>query len=178
MVFVDGENLVIRYQDMLNNGRKPLPKTSHERDIFVWNSRIFNEYDKDIIRTTYYTSATGDDRFINEISNRIRQLTFGSGYPKPSVYPLYPCVYKKVRKEQKAKGVDIQMTVDILTNIYNDNLDIIYLFSGDGDYIPLINEAIRAGKLIYIAAFSSGLNERMRLLADIFINLDGYFFED
>ena len=35
---------------------------------------------------------------------------------------LYPKVYKK-GKGKKAKGVDIQMTVDILTNAYQEKMD-------------------------------------------------------
>lgn len=43
------------------------------------------------------------------------------------------------------------MTVDILSNVYQDNLDTVFLVAGDGDYLPLIKEIRRFGKQIYLA---------------------------
>ena len=45
------------------------------------------------------------------------------------------------------------MTVDILSQIYLDNIDTVYLIAGDGDYLPIISEVIRMGKQVYLAAF-------------------------
>ena len=36
MVFVDGENLVMRYQDMLAKGCVPKPGVLHEEDVIAW----------------------------------------------------------------------------------------------------------------------------------------------
>lgn len=68
------------------------------------------------------------------------------------------------------------MTVEILTNTFQDNLDSIYLLSGDGDYKPVIEECIRRGKQVFIGAVSSGLNEGLKLIADQFLPLDDYYF--
>ncbi|MEK0338540.1 MAG: NYN domain-containing protein, partial [Nitrosopumilus sp.] len=76
----------------------------------------------------------------------------------------------------KSKGVDIQMTVDILSNVYKNNIDTVYLVSGDGDYKPVIDEVIRNGKHIYLAAFSDGLNPNLRHSVDKFIDLDKIYF--
>jgi len=62
-------------------------------------------------------------------------------------------LFSKKKKEAKSKGVDIQMTVDILSQIYLDNIDTVYLIAGDGDYLPIISEVIRMGKQVYLAAF-------------------------
>ena len=70
------------------------------------------------------------------------------------------------------------MTVDILTHTYQNNLDVVYLQSGDGDYIPLIKEIIRMGKQVYVAAFSSGLNPDLKTIADEFRDLDVVYFEN
>ena len=69
------------------------------------------------------------------------------------------------------------MTVDILTHTFQNNIDIVYLLSGDGDYIPLINEVMRAGKQVYVAAFSSGLSPKLKTVADKFTLLDDLYFE-
>ena len=88
---------------------------------------------------------------------------------------LYPKVFRK-QKNRSGKGVDIQMSVDILSNTYQNNLDTVYLMSGDGDYEPLIRECQRMGKQVYVAAFSSGLNPSLSLIADRFFDLDRNFF--
>jgi uncharacterized protein (TIGR00288 family) len=88
---------------------------------------------------------------------------------------LYPKVFRKY-KNKKAKGVDIQMTVDILTHVYQNNLEVVYLVSGNGDYLPVIEEVIRKGKQVYLAAFSSGLNKTLVHYVDKFINLDDVYF--
>jgi uncharacterized LabA/DUF88 family protein len=67
--------------------------------------------------------------------------------------------------------------VDILTNSFNNNLDTVFIVSGDGDYAPVLEEVIRHGKKIYVAALSSGLNPKLRDIADKFYDLDAKFFE-
>jgi uncharacterized LabA/DUF88 family protein len=98
MIFVDGENLVCRYQAM--------------------------------VRATYYTYAVGDDERIEGIKKMIKDLTFA--VHRNSVLPnnLTPKVFKKSNRSAKAKGVDIEMTVDILSNVYRDNLDCYYRETG------------------------------------------------
>lgn len=80
-------------------------------------------------------------------------------------------------KNRSGKGVDIQTTVDVLTNVYQNNLDAVYLVSGDGGYAPLIHEAQRMGKHVVVAALSSGLSPKLKLIADSFVSLDNCYFE-
>ena len=44
--------------------------------------------------------------------------------------------------------------------------------TGDGDYIPLIQEIMRQGKQVIVGALSNGLNPKLRVVADNFIDLD------
>ena len=69
------------------------------------------------------------------------------------------------------------MTVDILSHAYQNNLDVACLFSGDGDYKPVLQEASRYGKQVYVGAFSDGLSPDLKIVADEFINLDTVFFD-
>ncbi len=48
---------------------------------------------------------------------------------------------------------------------------------GDGDYLPAIEEAIRQGIRVFTGAFSDGLDERLRIHGDEFIDLDIIYFE-
>jgi len=183
MVFVDGENLVFRYQAMLEEGREPRDDVNHEKDAYVWQSNTVRPGLNHVIRAWYYTYAVGDDSKIFEITEKIKSLRYSQfSDPRANIVTgkllrnLYPKVFRKIRGK-KAKGVDIQLTVDILSNVYMNNVDSIFLVSGDGDYKPVIEEAIRFGKNVYVAALSSGLNKDLKNAADSFIDLDGQYFK-
>ena len=181
MVFIDGENLVLRYQAMLTEGRIPNDDVRHERDTYVWASGTVVPPYHTIARATYYTYAQGCDEKVLKICDDIRNMFFMQYAPRdqPHVQAglrnLYPKVFKK-NQGTKAKGVDIQMTVDILTHTYQNNLDSVYLLSGDGDYKPVIEECARHGKVVYVGAFSSGLNKGLTLVADHFTCIDDMYF--
>ena len=178
MVFVDGENLVHRYQDMLS-GRTPQSGVIHEKDKLVWTPKAVDPgpHPINIIRASYYTYVVGDDDRVSEIESKIRGLAFSRYWNSRMPEFLTPRIFKKNNKSVKAKGVDIQLTVDILTHTYMNNLDVVYLISGDGDYSPVISEAMRNGKQVYLAALSKGLNPSLKNSVDKFINLDPIFFE-
>jgi uncharacterized LabA/DUF88 family protein len=178
MIFIDGENLVFRYQEMLKLGYVPHADVVHEPDVFVWREvQPFYPYMHFVLRATYYTYATGSEEFLFSITEKIKALRYRQ--PPRITLPntLYPQVFRKMRREVKGKGVDIQMTVDILTHVFNDNVDAVYLLSGDGDNKPVIKSVIRSGKQIFLAAFSSGLNASLANLADKFTLLDSHYFQ-
>jgi hypothetical protein len=43
MVFVDGENLTMRFQDMVKKGKMPRPEVTVIPDIFVWQPQTIVE---------------------------------------------------------------------------------------------------------------------------------------
>jgi uncharacterized protein (TIGR00288 family) len=187
MLFIDGENLVFRYQAMLKDGYYPYPydknRIIYKKDIYLWSSGINlpnpnDDYNNiDVVRAYYYTSVTGDKDKLNEIDEEIRNIRIG-GLAYKSLSPtLYPITFKRDRPNEKAKGVDIRMTIDILSHTYNNNLDIACFFSGDGDFEPVLQEVSKHGKLIYIYSFSSGFNSNLKKVCDQYTNLDENFFD-
>jgi len=66
---------------------------------------------------------------------------------------------------------DVGLAVDAIRMA--DDLDVIILVTGDGDFVPLI-EYLRwgFGKEIEVAAFYKSSSSRLREIADIFINLE------
>jgi uncharacterized LabA/DUF88 family protein len=178
MTFIDGENLVFNYQATLkSNIGSPNKKTSHLTDVYAWHPNTINAHGHEVIRATYYTFAVGADEYINDVSKQIKQLTFLKDYKSVLPANLRPSVFKKNKQDKKAKGVDIQLTVDILTNVFNNNLDTVLLVTGDGDFLPIINEIIRNGKQVYLASFKSGLNSDLINHVDSYIELDSIYFD-
>jgi uncharacterized LabA/DUF88 family protein len=178
MVFIDGENIVFGYQKLLDKDHSPKDSVKHLNDVYVWEENsIITPGLHDIIRANYYTYATGSEEKINNIKKEIRSLSYRKNSSSPLPNYLYPIVFKKAKKEAQSKGVDIQMTVDILSQIYLDNIDTVYLIAGDGDYLSIISEIIRMGKQIYLSAFSEGLSPKLEHKVDQFYLLDDVYFQ-
>ncbi len=63
MMFIDGENLAIRFAKIL--GELPVkPHVQFRRDVYVWTkyANMPNDHRCEIIRRFYYTAVQGDDR--------------------------------------------------------------------------------------------------------------------
>ena len=177
-VFVDGENLVFRYQAMIAKGWTPrTDEVIHIPDVLIWHPTLVACVGLDEVhRATLYTYAVGDDLKIKSHRDSIKNLWFQKHDNSTLLNRLTPMVFKKENKAAKAKGVDIQITVDILNHVYRDNVDAIWLLSGDGDYLPVVEEVLRCGKQCYISSLSDGLNEKLREIADRFVLLDDQLF--
>ncbi len=72
---------------------------------------------------------------------------------------------------------EIALTTDMLSHGYRtNNYDVAVLFAGDGDYVPLVEEVKRLGKVVYIMFFQgSGVNNELRLASDTFLYIDEFF---
>ena len=178
IAFVDGENLTFRYQALLEEGRKPKPATAHIPDVFVWQPNISRlVINTDVIRISYYTSMVGDDDAVMAIKKFITSNQYSMHGDFFGPCQLHPRVYKKPSKSTKSRLVDMNIAIDVTRHAYTDSVDVVYLFSGDGDFVNLVEDAGRSGKRICVAAFSSGLDQRLSVVADRFILLDDFYFE-
>jgi uncharacterized LabA/DUF88 family protein len=176
MIFIDGENLTFRYQAMLEKGWISKSDVIHIKDQLVWHGAFtMLTYPYHVLRATYYTYTVGDEDYLYELNKKIKALTFDQYRPGGNLN-LTPMVFKKKKQNAKAKGVDIQLTVDMLSHVHHNNLDAVYLLSGDGDYKPLIEEVLRSGKQVFLSAFSDGLNPSLENIVDGFYCLDAIAF--
>ena len=63
LILVDGENLLLRYEAMLEEGftAKPGAKVIHDRGRFLWRPELTLWQAHDIVRVSYFTTIVGDD---------------------------------------------------------------------------------------------------------------------
>jgi uncharacterized LabA/DUF88 family protein len=177
MVFVDGENLAIRAKAFAASRQIDLrPGPEYEPDVFVWMPETsplkwLSGTESAALRSLatrayYYTSATGDTDRIEAIRRALWDLRF------------QPEVFKRKDKDKKAKGVDIALSKDLLGHAHLDNYDVAVVVAGDGDYVPLVEEVKRLGKVVYGAFFKRhGLNKEFMVACDAFYPIDGIFEE-
>jgi uncharacterized LabA/DUF88 family protein len=182
VLFIDGENLTMRYQALLETGRLPHEEVIYIPDIFVWNRTFANGsgiqgITTDLLRINYYTSVVGDDDKLNEIRQMIAKECYRHHGDVYGTCQLNPRVYKRERRGLKTRLVDINMVIDVMRSSYTADVDVVYLFSGDGDFLHLIEDVVRRGRKVCVGAFSSGLHPALAYTADRFINLDPLFFK-
>lgn len=179
MLFVDGENLTVRFQPVaLEHGIRLEEGPYYTRDVLVWRpgldaTRRFivseqgpEELQLLGVRAHYYTSTTGGEDLVAEARRKLWDTGF------------QPTVFRKPRNRTTTKGVDIALTTDVLSNAYRDNFDAAILIAGDGDYVPLVEEVKRLGKVVHAAFFKEegrGLSPELRLASDRFWALDEFF---
>src|SRR5436309_2979919 len=82
MSFVDGENLVFRFQDMLDQGRKQNPSIQYRKDVYVWHQHMTGDYFKgQFVRANYYTHVAGPPEMVDTVRDELGKITTdGAGY--------------------------------------------------------------------------------------------------
>src|SRR5436853_7939234 len=105
MMFVDGENLVMRYQEMLKQGCIPRETVNYLSDAFVWEKRVVDvaigaEVFVDVTRVTYYTYAVGDEDHIFNLSNQIKGFPYQYALDRfgNRVGFVFPRIFKKPQR--------------------------------------------------------------------------------
>lgn len=174
MLFVDGENFTIAAKDAAETmGVTLTPGPYYDPDVFVWLPRHAATQHlgggtvviTHAVRSHYYTSLQGDEEKVH----RVKQALWDLGF-QPEVF--------KRRKNRKAKGVDIALTKDFLSHAFFNNYDVAAVVAGDGDYVPVVQEAKRLGKRIYVAFFDGKwLSPELKLSADRFYEMTPFFKE-
>ena len=182
LILVDGENLVARYEAMLSDGRAPRAgdEVIHEQGRFLWRPGLPMWQTQDVVRVTYFTTVIGDEPAIAALEDLISR----TGYefvPRDIATRqagfLCPRVFKKPKANYKNKSVDLNIAIDALRHAYSRSVDRIVILSGDGDFVPLIEEVMRQGVQVVSGGFSNGLSPNLSRVADEFIDLDPHFLD-
>ena len=171
MVFIDGEGVAIRGAELLKRWElHPCDGPFYWRDSLLW----FPDFNHNqflraaggattpatALRSTYYTSVQGSSEDRARVEERIFELGLqGAVFQKP--------------KGRESKGVDIQLARDLLVHAFERNFDACVLMAGDGDFVPLVEEVQRRGRVVIVAFFESqGLSPELRRAGDGFSSLD------
>jgi uncharacterized LabA/DUF88 family protein len=162
MLFVDGENLAVRYGNLLQSlGQQPPNHVQYEPRVYVWSRGLNNLcYWGGIARCHYYTSVQGDSDRVIEVVESLKNAGIEAPY-----------VFKK-SKTKGAKRVDISLTTDMLLHAARKNFEIGVLIAGDEDYVPLVEAVKSEGRRVLLWFVSDGLSPALKRSADHFGDLD------
>lgn len=168
MIFVDGENLAIRYKRTLENG-EPQSHVNFEPDIFVWSRYMNLDHRMQVwrvVRKYYYTSARQDDLYRQDIEEKLK----GLGIEAPRVF--------KKDKTRGSKRVDISLAVDMLTHAHRKNYDVAILVAGDEDYVPLVQAVMAEGRQVVLWFLKNGLSPVLKREVDFYFDISEFLFND
>jgi len=178
MLFVDGENLTKRGQELLKSQGVALHAgDAWLRDVYLWLPGIDADYAffayhghafsgqpyvgprvSTATRAYYYTSTISDEPGWTDSRLALRALGF-----EPRLFR---------RERGRSKAVDVALTTDVLTLAAEERYEVAVIFAGDGDYVPLVEAVKRMGRHVVVGFFeSNGLNPELRIAADGFVDL-------
>lgn len=174
MLFVDGENLTIQGQKLIDSSLL-IEGDFYSEDTYIWfpctddgrkstiaRRKIFEvplSLQESATRAHYYAMTDPGNK--DNLEEKLRSIGFE------------PNVFTKTQKQKKTKGLDIKMTVDILGYVSRGVCSTIVLMAGDGDYVPLVQEVKRYGCLVILLYFdeASGLNRTLKIAADDYMDI-------
>jgi len=165
MIFVDGENLAIRFASLLRSSTlERQPDTVYRQDVYVWSPKLSGRTVESggMIRAHYYTAVQGDHDTVDEVSAELK----AAGIEAPRVF--------KKAKGSRSKRVDITLATEMLLHATRRNYDIAVLVAGDEDYVPLVEAVQSEGRGVHLWSIPDGLSPRLVRAVDQYTDISAY----
>jgi len=167
MIFIDGSNL---YHSLKHTFRRT------DLDIGRFCHQLLGK--RKLIRIYYYNAKVG----LKEEPERYRsQQTFFAGVSAIPyselrlgrlVYSHWPSV------PPMEKGIDVQLTTDMLTHGFKNNYDVAILVAGDNDFVGAMQAVKDYGKHVEVALFGrETTSQQLRNVADKVITINSRFLK-
>jgi uncharacterized LabA/DUF88 family protein len=165
MVFVDGENLAIRYSSLLGDAT-PAPNVFCQPGVFVWSEKLMDLTGVYFVRRKYYyTSLVGDSSAIVDATDKLKELGIEA-----------PRVFKKT-KGKGSKRVDISLATDMLVHASRRNINVAVLIAGDEDYVPLVEAVQFEGCRVLVWFIPDGISPALKRAADAYADISSLLFD-
>jgi uncharacterized LabA/DUF88 family protein len=165
MIFIDGSNL---YHSLKGYFKRT------DIDIGKFCRKLVDK--RHLIRIYYYNARVG--RVEEPERYKSQQTFFNSVGSIPySELRLGRLVYNNwPNTPPYEKGIDVQLTTDLLTHSFKNNYDIAILVAGDSDFVGALQAVKDNGKNVEVALFGKERTSRsLREVADRVITMDGRF---
>jgi len=163
MIFIDGSNL---YHSLKAHFRRT------DVDMGRFCSKLLDR--RRLIRIYYYNAIVGrkeePERYQHQQAffASVRAIPYCELRLGRLVYINWP------NTPPFEKGVDIQLTTDLLTHSFKNNYDVTILVAGDSDYVGALQAVKDNGKNVEVALFGKERTSRpLREVADRVITIDG-----
>jgi len=149
---------------------------------FFWDTRYphlapLPFRDRYIDGAVYFTAFSGDEDGYHNVCVSIRK----HGFDPRVIKERGDLSHRRKSRQssgivEKAKGVDIDLSVRVLEDAYHNIYDSCYLFTSDIDFLPVIRVLQRIGKKVIVFGYMDGLGTRSELeyVPDAFVDLSDH----
>ncbi len=125
--------------------------------------------DMDLYRIYYYNSLP----YIDDHSSEAEHAGHAAAQKFLDAVSLSPrCTVRlgRLRRQDNGsfvqRGIDVQMTVDILNCAHNPDIGAMILLTGNGDILPAVESAQTHGKLVMLAFHDKSASSELRMVVD------------
>ena len=134
IVFIDGNNWYHNSKKMISNHK--------DIDFSKIIELVANKFDLEIKEIRYYNSIPDIEDGKEVYYNHIKFLSD----LKKKVFLIFTRKLQKIDEEKREKGIDVKISVDMMNKcLIEDKCNCCLLFSGDADFIPVM-EIIKKAK--------------------------------
>ena len=165
MIFIDGSNMYHSLKNIFGRTDLDIGKFCHKLlgrrkliRIYYYNARVGMKEEPERYKQQQQFFAGVNAIPYSEL--RLGRLVYTNW---PSVPPF-------------EKGIDVQLTTDMLTHSYKDNYDVAILVAGDSDFAPVLQAVKDNGEHVEVALFGrGGSSQQLRKVADRVITINARF---
>ena len=130
---------------------------------------IKNKFNPQTLKIFYYAAFPADGTRNYSLDNRHKFFTFlkkGLNFiVRKKELKRIKIIHEDLGESTKEKGdMDVEITIDAMH--YQNKYDTAIFFSGDSDFLALINYLRRTGKKIYVFSSKNNISEELRTSAD------------
>ncbi len=154
-------------------------KQDWSRKLYADQRAFLSQLEKDDVRVSVHLGRLERRTIANPMTAGIRAIieNHRQHLPKAALDDLTAMVNAHAHVETlKEKAVDIMLAKDMLEGAWQDQYDVAYLLSADGDFTPVVEAARRLGKKVFVA--SPGYSSELQRIANTFIPLQPEWFQD
>jgi len=167
MIFIDGSNLYHSLKKIFNRTDLDIGKYCH---------KLVGR--RNLARIYYYNAKVGmkeePERYRHQqvFFNGVNSIPYTELRLGRLVYTNWPNV------PPYEKGIDVQLTTDMLTHGFKNNYDVAILVAGDNDYVGALQAVKDNGKHVEVALFGrEGSSYQLRRVADKIIAINSRFLK-
>lgn len=166
MIFIDGSNM---YHNLMNTFGKATINY-HKFSLKLTGP------ERELVRTYYYNCPIDQDKDPNAYKAQQRFLNSLSNTPYLEV--RLGRLQRKIDGTVIEKGVDVKISVDMITKAFKNQYDVAILVSGDADFVEVVQEVKDQAKHVELAVFPSQQCYHLRKCSDRVIILNEEFMRD
>lgn len=122
-----------------------------------------------LIRASIYAIVDSDQP--QDLQNRLHKYRDKLRYIGYKVIEKERVHYvdKETGKQTSKSNIDMELAIDVLREV--ENLDVVVIISGDGDFVRLVEAVQSKGRRVFVMAFEN-VSKNLREVADVFIDGD------